>query len=85
MRENALPRLEHKYEGLRHAPGGEQELQSESIESLAAGFLLAVLGMFVLLAIAFRSSFSRPSCYLRYLSEWWVPWSGTCCSATSSA
>jgi multidrug efflux pump subunit AcrB len=50
-----VPRLLEKYPELTLAPGGQQEAQAESLENLGAGFLLALIAMFALLAVAFRS------------------------------
>jgi multidrug efflux pump subunit AcrB len=50
-----LPALQKKYPGLYWSVGGEEKERSEIFASLGRGFLLAVLAMFALLAIAFRS------------------------------
>lgn len=50
-----LPRLLEETPGLRYAPGGDQEAQQESLGSLGLGFAVALLVMFALLSIAFRS------------------------------
>lgn len=52
---DVLPELVKNYPGLRFSIGGEQQEASEANQSLATGFLLALLGMFAMLAIAFRS------------------------------
>lgn len=52
---DVLPRLREKYPDLSFAPGGQQESQEEALASLASGFALAVIVMFALLAVAFRS------------------------------
>ena len=52
---NELKALQKKYPGLRYSLEGEQELQRESLETLAAGFALTLLLIYALLAIPFRS------------------------------
>jgi len=54
-----LPRLMADYPGLTYSLGGEQERQAETMESLALGFVLALIVMFSMLAIVFRS-YSQP-------------------------
>ncbi|MEE2658365.1 MAG: efflux RND transporter permease subunit [Candidatus Latescibacterota bacterium] len=50
-----LPRLVEDYPGLRYSFEGEQREQSESFASLGQGFLVAMLAIYALLAIPFRS------------------------------
>jgi multidrug efflux pump subunit AcrB len=50
-----LPSLLEDYPGLSYTFGGEQQQQAETMESLGRGFTLALVGMFALLAVAFRS------------------------------
>ena len=52
---NELEALQKKYPGLRYSLAGEQELQRESLGTLAAGFALTLLLIYALLAIPFRS------------------------------
>ena len=52
---NELVALQKKYPGLRYSLEGEQELQRESLRTLAAGFALTLLLIYALLAIPFRS------------------------------
>jgi multidrug efflux pump subunit AcrB len=54
-----LPKLQAEYPGLHYDLGGENREQRESLQSLANGFQLALLGIFALLAIPFRS-YSQP-------------------------
>ncbi len=55
LQSEVLPVLMHEYPGLRYTVGGEEKERDEINASLAAGFLMALLAMFALLAIAFRS------------------------------
>ena len=50
-----LPRLQRDYPQMQYSFGGEQEEQAESMGALARGFLLALFGIYALLAIPFRS------------------------------
>jgi multidrug efflux pump subunit AcrB len=50
-----LPAVKEQYPQLRTAFGGEQEEQAESGQALGRGFLLALLVIYALLAIPFRS------------------------------
>ncbi len=52
---NTLPGLMDKYPGLSWKKGGQQRSQSETNESLAYGFLFALLGIYGLLAVVFKS------------------------------
>ncbi|HJL19670.1 MAG TPA: efflux RND transporter permease subunit [Sandaracinaceae bacterium LLY-WYZ-13_1] len=53
--EELVPQLLEEFPGLRIEPGGQAKRQAETMSALGMGFLLALLGMFALLAIAFRS------------------------------
>jgi multidrug efflux pump subunit AcrB len=50
-----LPNLLAKYPGLTYSLEGEQRNQAESIASLGTGFLVAMMAIYVLLAIPFKS------------------------------
>ena len=50
-----LPELQAQYPGLRYGFGGEQRQQTLAFEGIARGFLLALLAIYALLAIPFRS------------------------------
>ncbi len=52
-----LPALVDKYDGLRFKYGGEQKEQAKSMASLGRGFQLSLIGIFAILAVAFRSYF----------------------------
>ncbi len=55
LRNNILPRLMADYPGLHFSMEGQQKEQAESMSSLAKGFLMAMLMVFVLLAVLFKS------------------------------
>ncbi|NOY53091.1 MAG: efflux RND transporter permease subunit [Deltaproteobacteria bacterium] len=59
LKANLLPRLKADYPGLTFNMEGEEKERRESMGSMADGFLLALIGMFALLAIPFRS-YSQP-------------------------
>ena len=50
-----LPELQTRFPGLRYGFGGEQRQQTLAFEGLARGFVLALLAIYALLAIPFRS------------------------------
>ena len=50
-----LPDLQRRFPGLRYGFGGEQRQQTLAFEGLARGFILAMLAIYALLAIPFRS------------------------------
>ena len=50
-----LPALMQKYPGLSYVLEGEQASQKESLEAMSIGFLFALLGIYGLLAVPFRS------------------------------
>ncbi len=54
-----LPQIQRDYPQMQYSFGGEQEEQAESMGALASGFLLALLAIYALLAIPFRS-YSQP-------------------------
>jgi len=53
--ENDLPELQSKYPGLTYRMSGEQLRQAETMGGLSKLFLVAILVMYALLAIAFKS------------------------------
>lgn len=55
LKAQALDELISKYPGLRWDMGGQQRDQAESFGALGNGFLLALIAMFGLMAVAFRS------------------------------
>jgi len=52
---NFFPDLEARYPGLHMALQGEQKKMRESLGSLAVGFPVAILGIFIIMATIFRS------------------------------
>jgi len=59
LKANLLPQLAADYPGLVFNMEGEEKERMESMGSMIEGFLLALIGMFALLAIPFRS-YSQP-------------------------
>ncbi len=59
LMESVLPRLKDDFPGLRYGRGGQQSHQARTMGSLRGGFVLAVLAMFALLAVAF-GSYTQP-------------------------
>lgn len=59
MFEEALPRLQQEYEGLTMQVSGDQEEQAEATPVLARNFMLAMIVIYSLLALNFRS-YSQP-------------------------
>ena len=55
MTNEVMPELERAYPGLSFSLGGQQKQQAESLSALGDGFKLAMLLMFALMAIPFRS------------------------------
>ena len=55
IKENFLPQLGSRYPGLQFDLEGQEKRTRESIESLRRGFILAVMGIFLLLASQFKS------------------------------
>ncbi|MGB0678730.1 MAG: efflux RND transporter permease subunit [Polyangiales bacterium] len=60
VRKNFMPQLLGRHPGLSYRLGGEQREQAETLGSLGAGFLMAMLAMLGLLSIAFRSYVLQP-------------------------
>lgn len=54
-----LPQLLADFPGLEYSLGGEQERQAETMSALGLGFVLAMIVMFAMLAVVFRS-YSQP-------------------------
>ncbi|MFK7991401.1 MAG: efflux RND transporter permease subunit [Sandaracinaceae bacterium] len=54
-----VPQLLRQYPGLRIGAGGQAKRQAETMQALGVGFLMALIGMFALLAVAFKS-YSQP-------------------------
>ncbi len=50
-----VPNLLHRHPGLRFGYGGDQQEQSRSVGSLLQGFALALVAIYAMLAVAFRS------------------------------
>jgi multidrug efflux pump subunit AcrB len=59
IQETELPRLLADVPGLDYSLGGEQEQQADTMKSLGLGFGLAIIVMFSMLAVVFRS-YSQP-------------------------
>jgi multidrug efflux pump subunit AcrB len=59
LENNYLPQLQQRYLGLRYAIEGEGKEQKESMGDVIRGFVIAILAIYALLAIPFRS-FSQP-------------------------
>ncbi|MDD2942321.1 MAG: efflux RND transporter permease subunit [bacterium] len=55
LQKDVLPELLQQFPGLTYSMEGEQKSQSDSLVSLRQGFLLALLGIFALLAVSFNS------------------------------
>ena len=53
--ENVLPGMQQLYPGLSYGFAGENRAQMEALEALAIGYLVAILVIYALLAIPFRS------------------------------
>lgn len=56
---NVLPRLQAEYDGLEIGLGGEQEEQARAAPAMARNFMFALLVVYSLLALSFRS-YSQP-------------------------
>ncbi|MDX1395396.1 MAG: efflux RND transporter permease subunit [Gemmatimonadota bacterium] len=50
-----LPELQEQFPGLRFGFGGEQRQQAEALSGMGRGFMMALLAIYALLAIPFRS------------------------------
>lgn len=59
LEKDFLPRLKHKYPGLRYAMEGEGREQKESLADVMEGFIIALFVIYALLAIPFKS-FTQP-------------------------
>lgn len=59
LEDSVLPEMQERYPSLRYDMEGEGREQAESLADVQQGFLLAMFGIYVLLAIPFRS-FSQP-------------------------
>lgn len=55
IEETLMPKLKERYPGLTYSFGGEREAQQDSLSSLGLGFILAMIIIYALLAIPFRS------------------------------
>jgi len=55
LKANFLPNLVERYPGISFDLEGQQKRTSESLDSLKSGYLLAMMGIFLLLASQFRS------------------------------
>ncbi|MCA9596518.1 MAG: efflux RND transporter permease subunit, partial [Myxococcales bacterium] len=55
VEENVLPGILHEFDGLSYSLEGEQRSQAETMGSLGKGFAFAIIAIFALLAVAFRS------------------------------
>jgi multidrug efflux pump subunit AcrB len=55
LRSKTLPELQHDFPGLAHSFEGQQREQSESMMSMGINFVVALIAIFCLLAIPFRS------------------------------
>ncbi len=55
LEQNELPFLMQKYPGLNYTLEGEQEWQQEALEAIGLGFVFALLAIYALLAIPFKS------------------------------
>ncbi|MEK9776611.1 MAG: efflux RND transporter permease subunit, partial [Quisquiliibacterium sp.] len=53
--DEVLPKLRDQIPGLSWTLGGEQREQRQTLPSLARNFVLAVFGMYAMLALAFRN------------------------------
>ncbi len=55
LKANFLPRLVKRYPGIRYDLEGQEKRTQESLDSLKSGYILAMMGIFLLLATQFRS------------------------------
>jgi len=60
MKAGFLPQLMKRYPGLVYRLEGDEKRRTESVDSLIGGFLLALMGMYLLLAHQFRS-YAQPA------------------------
>lgn len=59
LESRVLPQLKHDYPGLRYSIEGEGKEQKESMADVNKGFIIALFGIYALLAVPFRS-FTQP-------------------------
>jgi len=57
---DVLPEIMAQFPGVSYSLGGQQKSQAETIDALAVGFAIALVAMFALLAVAFRS-YAQPA------------------------
>ncbi len=55
VEQDVLPSILQEFDGLTYSLEGEQRSQAETMGSLGKGFLFAIIAIFALLAVAFRS------------------------------
>ncbi|MEC7838455.1 MAG: efflux RND transporter permease subunit [Chlamydiota bacterium] len=55
IQENVIPKLENKYRGLTYTLQGQLRAQKESLDAMGVGFLVALVAIYVMLAIPFKS------------------------------
>lgn len=55
VRTTIIPQLQQKYLGLHYTLQGQMKAQKESLDAMAVGFLVAVIVIYAMLAIPFRS------------------------------
>jgi len=55
LKKGFLPQLVRRYHGLSYAFEGQEQRSQESISSLKSGYIIALLGIYLLLATQFRS------------------------------
>jgi multidrug efflux pump subunit AcrB len=55
LKANFLPKLVERYPGITYDLEGQEKRTQESLDSLKSGYLLAMMGIFLLLASQFRS------------------------------
>jgi len=55
MRENIIPKLEKQYQTVKFGQGGSQEEEAEFLGEIQALYIVAMFGMYALIAVAFRS------------------------------
>lgn len=59
LEENYLPQLKSQYPGLRYTMEGQGRSRKESLSDVNRGFIIALFGIYALLAVPFRS-FAQP-------------------------
>jgi len=55
LKDGFLPTLVQRYPGVTYEFGGQEKRTSESLDSIKSGYMLAMMGVFLLLASQFRS------------------------------